>query len=90
QASKAGDTIRVSLTDRDTVGAQLTIADTGAGIDEAVLDRIFEPFFTTRSTGSGLGLAVVKDIVDNHSGEIAIESEVGRGTTATVTLPRAQ
>jgi two-component system sensor histidine kinase HydH len=87
QASQAGDTIHVSLIDRDIDGARLTIADRGAGIDDAALDHVFEPFFTTRSSGSGLGLAVVKDIVDNHAGQIAIESTVGRGTTVTVTLP---
>ncbi len=66
------------------------IADKGAGIDDAALERVFEPFFTTRSSGSGLGLAVVKDIVDDHSGTIAIESTVGRGTTVTVTIPHTQ
>jgi len=87
QASKAGDTIHVSLVDRDAEGTRLTIADGGAGIGDAALDHIFEPFFTTRSSGSGLGLAIVKDIVDDHSGTIAVESKVGVGTTVTVTLP---
>lgn len=88
QASQEGGTIRVSLADRDSGPVELTIADTGAGIAASDVDHIFDPFFTTKSFGTGLGLAVVKDIVDSHSGEIAIESEVGRGTTVTVALPR--
>jgi two-component system sensor histidine kinase HydH len=90
QASQAGSTIRVSLIKRNIKGVQLVIADTGAGIEDSDMERIFEPFFTTKASGAGLGLAVVKDIVDSHSGEIAIESEVGRGTTVTVTLPHTQ
>jgi signal transduction histidine kinase len=90
QASEEGDTIRVTLTDHNAIGVQLVIADSGAGIDESDMRRIFEPFFTTRSSGAGLGLAVVKDIVDSHSGEIAIEGDVGRGTTVTITLSRRQ
>ncbi len=90
QASQAGDTIRVSLINRSVDGARLVIADTGAGIDDSDMEHIFEPFFTTRSAGTGLGLAVVKEIVDSHSGEIAIGSEAGRGTTVTVDLPHAK
>ncbi|NIM65842.1 MAG: hypothetical protein GTO51_07635 [Candidatus Latescibacteria bacterium] len=90
QASQEGNTIRVSLIDRNTNGAQLVIADTGVGIAASDMEHIFEPFFTTRSSGTGLGLAVVKDIVDSHSGEITIESKVGRGTKVTVTLPHTQ
>jgi signal transduction histidine kinase len=89
QASQAGNTIRVSI-NRRVDGARLVIADTGAGIDDSDMEHIFEPFFTTRSSGTGLGLAVVKEIVDSHSGEIAIESEAGRGTTVTVNLPHAK
>lgn len=87
QASSEGDAIRVTLTGRSTTGVQLVIADSGAGIGESDMERIFEPFFTTRASGTGLGLAVVKDIVESHSGEIGIESEAGRGTTVTVTFP---
>jgi signal transduction histidine kinase len=90
QASQAGSTIRVSLANRDVKGVQLVIADMGAGIEDGDMERIFEPFFTTKASGTGLGLAVVKDIVDSHSGKIAIESKVGRGTAVTVTLPHTQ
>lgn len=87
QASDAGDTVRVSLGGRRAEGVRLVIVDSGAGIEPSHRDHIFDPFFTTKSSGTGLGLAVVRDIVENHSGDIAIDSEPGRGTTVTVTLP---
>jgi signal transduction histidine kinase len=87
EASQEGDSIRVALNNKDNTGARLTITDSGAGINESALGRVFEPFFTTKSSGTGLGLAVVKDIVDGHSGEIAIRSKVGHGTTVIVSFP---
>jgi two-component system sensor histidine kinase HydH len=90
QASVGDSTISVRLADRNATRVQLVISDEGAGISERDLARIFEPFFTTRSSGTGLGLAVVKDIVDAHSGEITIESRAGHGTTVTVTFPRVK
>ncbi len=67
----------------------ITISDTGCGIPKEKLHRIFEPFFTTKKVGSGtgLGLSITYDIVKKHGGEIAVESEVGKGTTFRVTLP---
>lgn len=67
----------------------LTIADTGQGIPRADLDRIFEPFYTTKNAGTGLGLATVARIVDDHHGTIEVTSEVGQGTTVTIRLPAA-
>ncbi len=64
------------------------MADTGTGIADDIKDRIFEPFFTTRLSGegSGMGLAIVKRIVEQHQGSIDVQTEVGVGTTMTVTL----
>jgi PAS domain S-box-containing protein len=69
---------------------RLRIADTGCGIPDEVAGRIFEPFFTTkeRGKGTGMGLAMVYGIVQNHGGGIRVDSEVGRGTTVEILLPR--
>jgi signal transduction histidine kinase len=66
---------------------EVRISDTGHGIAPEVLERVFNPFFTTRPKGSGLGLAIVHKIVEAHRGTIDVESEPGRGTTFTFTLP---
>jgi signal transduction histidine kinase len=70
--------------------AEITIADTGVGMDTATLARAFEPFFTTKPAeeGTGLGLSTAYGIVKNSRGYLWLESAPGRGTTATVHLPR--
>jgi len=70
--------------------AEVQVADSGVGIDPDVLPKVFEPFFTTRSTGSGLGLTIARHIVQEHRGEIAVESVAGSGTTFTFRLPVPQ
>jgi len=67
----------------------IRIADTGAGIPEAILPRIFDPFFTTKPVGkgTGLGLSISYDIVKAHSGTIRVQSRPGEGSVFTVTLP---
>ncbi|HTY60304.1 MAG TPA: ATP-binding protein [Bacteroidota bacterium] len=67
----------------------ITISDTGHGIEGSIQNRVFEPFFTTKDSGTGLGLSVVYGVVQSHGGFINLESEVGRGTTFSVYLPRA-
>ena len=78
-------TLGVRLINSSTVCFE--IKDNGPGIEANMLDRIFEPFYTTRSTGTGLGLAVVRAVILNHGGEIQVNSQPGRGTVFTMTLP---
>ena len=69
--------------------ATISVTDTGSGITDDIKDRIFEPFFTTRTSGegSGMGLAIVKRIVEQHQGRIEVQTEPGMGSTFTVKLP---
>ncbi|HUL32172.1 MAG TPA: ATP-binding protein [Thermodesulfobacteriota bacterium] len=66
---------------------QIVVSDTGSGIPEEILPRIFEPFVSTKES-TGLGLSVVYGIIQQHQGEIEVESEPDRGTTFVITLPR--
>lgn len=66
---------------------QILIKNDGAPIPDEIVDKVFEPFFTTKRTGTGLGLATVKKIVEEHQGHIAISSAPGEGTTVTIRLP---
>jgi len=66
----------------------ITVADNGPGIPEENLHELFEPFFSTKpTTGTGLGLGVVKRLVQLYGGQISVESEGGKGTTFSVALP---
>jgi signal transduction histidine kinase len=66
----------------------LTVSDNGHGIPDAVRPRLFEPFFTTRPQGTGLGLAVVRAVVEAHDGEILVDTGPN-GTTFALCLPAA-
>jgi len=66
---------------------ELVVSDTGPGIPRAHLNRLFVPGFTTKETGSGVGLAIAERVIAAHHGRITVESEEGRGTTITITLP---
>ncbi len=68
---------------------EIAIADDGCGIPQDKLSRIFDPFFTTKQNGSGLGLATVHRIIENHGGIVRLESELDVGTTVRIRLPRA-
>jgi CheY-like chemotaxis protein len=77
--------------DPATQRVELTVTDTGAGMDRHTVERAFEPFFTTKpvGTGTGLGLSVAHGIVTAHGGTIEISSQPGRGTAVHVSLPVA-
>ena len=67
---------------------EIKVADTGCGIPKEDLAKIFEPFFSTKGQkGTGLGLAVIWGIIDNHNGSINVESEVGKGTAFIIRIP---
>ena len=85
-ASAAGDSIIITT---EAAGARikLSVQDTGRGIPPEEIENIFKPFYTTKTRGSGLGLAIVDRIVKEHKGEITVESNLGKGTTFTLTLP---
>ncbi len=78
--------------DKEITGLQegnyvkIIIKDEGMGIDEKYLDKIFDPYFTTKQTGNGLGLATSYSIINNHDGQLMVESELGKGTIFTVYL----
>ena len=69
---------------------EIVVADTGPGIPRSHLGRLFVPGFTTKETGSGVGLAIAERVVSAHHGRITVDSEEGRGTTITLTLPTDQ
>lgn len=70
--------------------ARLAVTDTGQGIDRETLPRIFDPFFTTRAEGTGLGLAMVRTLVQQHGGFVHVESRRGEGATFELYFPRAE
>lgn len=81
--------IRVE-TDKASSSLLVSVEDTGCGISEELSQKIFTPCFTGKKKGTGLGLLIVKNIVEQDMGEIAVHSEVGKGTTFTVKLPIAR
>ncbi len=93
QAMRPGGLLRVSTARTDT-HLVVTFADDGAGISPEQITRLFEPYFTTKSSGSGLGLLIVRRIAREHRGEIQIESQEGEGrahgTTVRLLLPLPQ
>jgi len=66
---------------------QVTVTDNGPGLPEEGRGKIFEPYVTTKDKGTGLGLAIVKKLVEEHGGEVGIESEVDKGTIVKILLP---
>ncbi len=86
QAMPKGGTLTISGTFTD-FEVRLSFEDTGKGISSEQMNKLFQPFATTRSTGTGLGLLIVRRIVREHGGEIDIESREGQGTRVSLWLP---
>jgi len=86
EAMKRRGILRIR-TDMDATHVNISFTDTGGGMSAESLSRVFEPYFTTKSSGSGLGLLIVRRIVREHGGEMAIESNEGKGLTLTIRLP---
>jgi signal transduction histidine kinase len=87
QAMPDGGLLSIDMRE-DAERVVVRFVDTGPGIPEDALDRVFEPYYSTKDTGTGLGLAVTRKIVDEHGGQIRVESTPGDGTTFEVELPR--
>ncbi|TFE68359.1 two-component system sensor histidine kinase NtrB [Methylacidiphilum caldifontis] len=68
----------------------VSFQDNGTGISQQAMSHIFKPYFTTKTSGTGLGLLIVRRIIRDHGGEVQIESQDGKGTTVKILLPRAE
>jgi signal transduction histidine kinase len=85
-----GGRIRVSaelVRTNEGPAVRVVVADQGGGMDADALARVWEPFFTTKPSGTGLGLPIVKRVIDAHGGRIDITSQPLTGTTVTIELP---
>ena len=94
QAMQEGGSLTVRLVENGEQNmAEISVRDTGSGIPAETLPHIFEKFFSTKSVdsqgqgGTGLGLALCKDVIESHKGRIRVETAIGHGTTFTVKLP---
>lgn len=86
--SENGGKVEISGTDEGDF-IKLFVRDNGMGIDQDDLDKVFNPFFTTKAKGTGLGLAVCRQIIDSHGGEVLLNSELGSGTAVALHLPKS-
>jgi signal transduction histidine kinase len=86
EAMKRPGILRIR-TDMDGTHVLISFTDTGGGISAENLSHVFEPYFTTKSSGTGLGLLIVRRIVREHGGELLIQSNEGKGLTLTIRLP---
>ncbi len=88
QAMPEGGTLNVSVVaGPNGQGMEIRVQDSGEGIEPETLKKVFNPFYTTKEKGSGLGLPIVKSIIESHCGAISIDSAPGQGTSVTIRLP---
>ena len=87
QAMSGGGTVAITSAPEDDKRVTVSISDTGPGIPAEDIDRVFAMYYTTKPEGSGVGLPLVRRIVELHDGDIEIQSTVGRGTTVVIRLP---
>ncbi len=91
QASDAGGTVSVGIVLRpEAHTARVSVRDTGRGMSEAVLAKLFTPYFTTKAEGTGLGLTIAHQIIEQHGGTITVHSRPGQGTVFSLDLPLAE
>jgi len=86
EAMDQGGQLTVGLKNRGN-DLELSIADTGFGMTPEILASLFTPFFSTKEGGTGLGLTICKGLIEQHRGEISIDSKVGQGTVCLIHLP---
>ncbi|MEJ2629428.1 MAG: ATP-binding protein, partial [bacterium] len=82
--------VRVATNKEERFGVKvvrISVSDTGGGIPEQEMKKIFQPFFSLKEKGTGMGLAICQRIIDNHGGEILVDSTEGEGTTFSILLP---
>jgi signal transduction histidine kinase len=90
EAMPSGGDLFVRVRAIEPAAAEITVEDTGVGIPESAIASVFDPFFTTKARGTGLGLAVTREIVEAHGGHISCERRTEGGTLFRIWLPRSQ
>lgn len=86
EASSKGQQVRIALVARKGL-VFITVKDYGSGMDSETVENIFFPFYSKKSSGTGLGMAIAKKIIDGHQGRINIKSQTGSGTEVEIELP---
>ncbi len=87
RAPGAERVMTISVREVEESEVQVTVRDTGQGIDQGLQEKIFDAFYTTKTNGMGMGLAISRSIIEAHGGRLWVESEAAGGTTFRFTLP---
>jgi signal transduction histidine kinase len=90
QAQPDGGHVKLELKNSPSSSLILRVEDTGPGIPDDIIDKLFTPFFTTKTTGTGLGLATVKKLVELHAGKVTAANTPGGGAVFTVEIPQIE